>query len=407
MEKKSICLFFQIHQPMRLRNYRFFDIGNEHYYYDDFANRTILQRIARNCYLPMNDLLLNMIDQYGKKFKISLSITGLAMEQFEMYAPEVLDSFKELADTGCVEFLAQTYSHSFISLVDDKEFAAQVKKHSAEIQRRFGVKPKSFNNTEMVYSDTIGAAVARMGYKTMLTECAKHVMGWKSPNFVYTNTEEARLRVLMRNYNLSDDIAFRFSDKSWDGWPLTADKYLSWIDSSIENEDLLNLFMDYETFGEHQSVESGIFNFMESFISQAIKSERYEFLTVAETSAKHQPKATFHSPYAISWADEERDLSAWLGNELQSEAYETLYGFYKELKKLKNPELDKDFTNLQASDHLYYMCTKMFADGGVHSYFTPYSSPYEAYINYMNVLSDFSERINEVKEQNKMMKQKK
>lgn len=391
MDKRTLCLYFQVHQPIRLRKYHFFDIGKNDDYYDDFANRSLTRRIAWNCYLPANRMMLDLIRKYGKNFKVSFSITGLAIRQFQMYAPEVIDSFRELAATGCVEFLAETYSHSLACLVDEKEFKLQVKRHTELMKELFGVKPMTFRNTELVYSDEIGEMVARMGYTTMLTEGARHILGWKSPDFVYTNSINPKLKLLLKNFRLSDDIAFRFSDHSWDQWPLTADKYASWLNAS--GGEIVNLFMDYETLGEHQSSETGIFDFFASLPEHVFHSTDFEFLTPAEAAAKHQPVAPLHVPYPISWADEERDLTAWLGNELQNEAFEELYKTGNKLYNLKDEKLLTDFDRLQASDHFYYMCTKLFSDGAIHHYFTPYDTPYEAFINYMNVLSDFILRV--------------
>ncbi|NCE72722.1 polysaccharide deacetylase family protein [Odoribacter sp. Z80] len=391
MDKRTLCLYFQVHQPIRLRKYHFFDIGKNSDYYDDFANRSLTRKIAERCYLPANRMILDLIRRYGKNFKVSFSITGLAVEQFRMYAPEVIDSFKELAATGCVEFLAETYSHSLACLVDEKEFKYQVKRHTDLMKELFGVKPVTFRNTELVYSDEIGEAVAGMGYTTMLTEGARHILGWKSPDYVYTNSINPKLKLLLKNFRLSDDIAFRFSDKSWDQWPLTADKYAMWLESA--DGEIVNLFMDYETFGEHQGADTGIFDFFAALPEQILKNTNFEFLTPHEAAGKHQPVAPLHVPYPISWADEERDLTAWLGNELQNEAFEELYEIRPKVYALKNEDLLRDFDRLQASDHFYYMCTKLFSDGAIHQYFTPYDTPYEAFINYMNVLSDFIVRV--------------
>ena len=396
MDKKTLCLYFQVHQPIRLRKYHFFDIGKNSDYYDDFANRTFTRKIAERSYLPANHTLLELIKKYGKNFKVSFSITGLAIEQFRMYAPEVIDSFKELAATGSVEFLAETYSHSLACLVDEKEFKLQVKRHSDLIKELFGVKPVTFRNTELVYSDEIGEMVANMGYTTMLTEGARHILGWKSPDYVYTNSLNPKLKLLLKNFRLSDDIAFRFSDHSWDQWPLTADKYASWLNAA--DGEIVNLFMDYETFGEHQGADTGIFDFIAALPEQIFKSTDFEFLTPHEAAAKHQPIAPLHVPYPISWADEERDLTAWLGNELQNEAFEELYKTRTKVNALKDEAILRDFDRLQASDHFYYMCRKLFSDGAIHSYFTPYDTPYEAFINYMNVLSDFILRVEQATE---------
>lgn len=406
MDKKTLCLYFQVHQPIRLRKYHFFDIGKNSDYYDDFANRTITRKVAERCYLPANRMMLDLIKKYGKNFKVSFSITGLAVEQFQMYAPEVIDSFKELAATGCVEFLAETYSHSLACLVDEKEFKQQVKRHTALMKDLFGVKPVTFRNTELVYSDEIGEMVANMGYTTMLTEGARHILGWKSPNYIYTNSINPKLKLLLKNFRLSDDIAFRFSDQAWDQWPLTADKYAAWLNNA--DGEMVNLFMDYETLGEHQSADTGIFDFFAALPEQVFNATNFEFLTPHEAAAKHQPIAPLHVPYPISWADEERDLTAWLGNELQNEAFEELYKTGNKVYNLKDEALLRDFDRLQASDHFYYMCTKLFSDGAIHQYFTPYDTPYEAFINYMNVLSDFILRVDHAvaKAQNKAAKPK-
>ncbi len=389
--KKSVCLYFQVHQPTRLRQYRFFDIGKDSHYYDDFANRTILKRVAQKCYLPMNELLLEAINKTKGKFKVAFSISGSALEQFDRYAPEVLDSFRKLAATGKVEFLCETYYHSLASLASASEFAHQVEKHKAHIEEAFGVTPVTFRNTELIYSDAIARQVYDLGFKTMLTEGARHIMGWQSANYVYTAESQPKLRLLLRNYGLSDDIAFRFSDKGWNEWPLTADKFVGWLNEA--EGDIVNLFMDYETFGEHQTAESGIFDFMRALPAAVIKAGM-DFVTPAQAVKNIKPAASLSVPDPISWADEERDLSAWLGNELQQDAYNKLYGLTEKLALLNDPELWADFGHLQESDHLYYMCTKFFSDGEIHKRFSPYDTPFEAFINYMNVLSDFIIRIN-------------
>ena len=391
--KKSVCLYFQVHQPTRLRLYRFFDIGKDSHYYDDYTDRTILHRIAQRCYLPMNQLLLDLIKKYGKDFKVTFSITGSALEQFDRYEPDVVRSFKELADTGCVEFLAETYYHSLASLANEGEFRHQVEKHVKAIEDHFGVTPKAFRNTELVYSDTIGRQVYDLGFKTMLTEGARHILGWKSPHFVYSNPLKSGLKPLLRDYQLSDDIAFRFSDKGWKDWPLTTDKFLSWLNSA--DGEIINLFMDYETFGEHQKEASGIFDFMRYLPEAVIGDGGFEFTTPTLATRKHKPVAEIEVPDPISWADEERDVTAWLGNELQQDAFNKLYEQSEKLALLNNAVLWEDFGHLQESDHLYYMSTKFFSDGEVHSYFNPYNTPYEAFINYMNALSDFIIRIDD------------
>ena len=393
--KKSICLYFQVHQPARLRLYRFFDIGKDSHYYDDFANRTILRRVAQKCYLPMNALLLEMINANKGAFKVAFSISGSVLEQFDRYAPEVLDSFRKLADTGCVEFLSETYYHSLASLASPTEFKHQVLKHKAAIEYYFGVTPKAFRNTELVYSDAIGEMVYDMGFKTMLTEGARHVLGWKSPNFVYSGAQAPGLKLLLKNSSLSDDIAFRFSDRGWSDWPLTGEKYLSWIKAAAQNDEIVNLFMDYETFGEHQKAASGIFDFMRFLPEVVLADGEFEFVTPSQATKKHRPVAELDVPDPISWADEERDVTAWLGNELQNDAFNKLYDQTEKLALLNDEGLWADFGHLQESDHFYYMCTKFFSDGAVHKYFNPYDTPYEAFINYMNVLSDFILRVDD------------
>ena len=392
---KSICLYFQVHQPTRLRLYRFFDIGKDSHYYDDFANRTILRRIAQKCYLPMNRLMLDLIRQNKGKFKICYSISGSALEQFQRFCPDVIASFRALAETGRVEFLAETYYHSLASLASESEFRHQVAKHAARIEELFGVKPTAFRNTELIYSDGIGEMVYDMGYKTMLTEGARHIMGWQSPNYLYTGQTQPRLKLLLRNYSLSDDIAFRFSNKGWDMYPLTAEKYVGWMKESVGEGDIVNLFMDYETFGEHQSEECGIFDFMKALPAAVLKDGSFGFVTPSEAARKVKPVSGLSVEEPISWADEERDLTAWLGNELQSEAFKKVYAMTEKLSIVNDPELWEDFGHLQESDHFYYMCTKFFSDGEVHKYFNPYDTPYEAFINYMNVISDFQIRLDE------------
>ncbi len=390
---KTICFYFQVHQPFRLRRYRFFDIGQHHNYFDEFANKSIMRKVADKCYLPTNKLMLELIKEFGCKFKISYSISGTALDQFELYAPEVLKSFQKLAKTGCVEFLAETYSHSLSALKSREEFEKQVKAHSEKIEKLFGQKPTTFRNTELIYSDEIGTIVSDMGYKAMLTEGAKHVMGWKSPNYLYTNAINPKLKLLLKNFQMSDDIAFRFSNRDWQEWPLTTEKYAHWLNSINPNDEIINLFMDYETFGEHQWEETGIFEFMRALPGRVLSDTNFEFLTPAEAAKKHQPIANMHVPYPISWADEERDLTAWLGNEMQDDAFNNLYELIEKVDRIEDPDIQRDWRYLQTSDHFYYMCTKWFSDGDVHKYFNPYDTPYDAFINFMNAFSDFKLRV--------------
>ncbi len=399
---KNICLYFQVHQPFRFRRYRFFDIGNDHYYYDDYTNEGVLNKVAQKCYLPANKLLLKLLKKHKGKFKVSFSISGIAIDQFKLYAPEVLESFQELAKTGHVEFLSETYSHSLVSLKDKGEFETQVKRHADTITELFGQKPKVFRNTELVYSDELGAMVHSIGYKGMLAEGAKHVLGWKSPNFMYCNAHNPRLKVLLKNFTLSDDIAFRFSNHDWNEYPLTAEKYVRWLKDLSPEEELVNLFMDYETFGEHQWKDTGIFDFLERLPEVVINTEELRFITPSEAVKQMQPVSAIHVPNPTSWADEERDLTAWLGNEMQIEAFDKLYALLPKIEKCTDKDILKDWSYLQTSDHFYYMCTKFFSDGDVHAYFNPYETPYEAFMNYMNVLSDFTLRLNAAVPENTM-----
>ena len=392
--KKSICIYFQIHHPERLRKYQFFDIGKKHNYFDNYANRSELEDLAENCYLPANALLLDLIKKYEGKFKVAFSISGSAIDQLEMHTPEVIRSFQELAQTGQVEFLAETYSHSLASLSKDTdEFELQVKRHSAAIKELFGKKPVTFRNTSLIYSDKIGKRVADLGFKTMLTDGAKHVLGWKSPNFVYKNALDENLNLLLKNSKLSDDIAIRFSDRNWSEYPLTSEKYADWVSHSLQDTEVLNLFMNYEVIGHYNRAESGIFDFLRYFIQQIAENPNYQFLLPKEVTKKHTAKDILSVPYPISWTDEERDITSWLGNELQKEAFTELFKIQPLVKKKKNAELNEDYSRLQASEHFYFMRTKLFSGADYHKYILPYESPYEAFINYMNVLSDFIERV--------------
>jgi alpha-amylase len=392
--KKAICLYFQVHQPFRLKRYRFFDLGNDHYYYDDFSNESILRKIAGKCYLPANKIILDLIQKYKGKFRVAFSLSGIALNQFRLYAPEVLESFKQLAETGMVEFLAETNAHSLASLKSRSEFEQQVNTHREMMKTYLGVETTSFRNTELIYSDQIGAWIGDMGFKSMLTEGAKHILGWKSPNYLYCNALNPRLKVLLRNFVLSDDIAFRFSNKSWSAWPLTADKYASWISKLAPKSELINIFLDYETFGEHNWEETGIFDFLQHLPGAIIKKTPFKFMTPSEIADALQPVSAISVTSPISWADEERDITAWLGNELQVAAFDKLYELSDKVKQCNDEQMNKDFEYLQSSDHFYYMATKFFSDGAVHAYFNPYTTPYDAFMNYMNILSDFEIRVN-------------
>jgi len=393
---KTVCLNFQIHQPFRYRKYRFFDIGNDAYYYDDFANETTLRKAADHTYLPANKIILEQILKYKGKFKVTYSLSGVVLDQFKLYAPEVIESFAKLAATGCVEFLSETYANSLVSMADGSFFESQVKAHDDLIEELFGQRPKVFRNTELIYSDEIGDLVQRMGFEAMITEGAKHILGWKSPNYLYCNALNPRLKVLMRNYRFSDDLSFRFSNKAWNEFPLTAEKYAGWMNNLPKEEEVVTIFINYETFGQLQPKSSGIFDFLKKLPEAILKSGKLSFSTPSEVINDLQPVSAVHVPYPISWADEERDLSAWLGNELQKEAFDKLYQLKDRMRNCTDATMLKDWDYLQTNDHFYYMCTKFFSDGEVHKYFNPYSTPYEAFINYMNVLSDFKIRLNAV-----------
>jgi len=392
--KKAICFYFQVHQPFRLKRYRFFDLGHDHYYYDDFSNESIMRKVAENCYLPANEIILDLILKHKGKFKVTFSLTGLVINQFRLYAPEVLDSFRKLAETGMVEFLAETESHSLASIKSRNEFERQVNSHKTMVKEFLGVEPTSFRNTELIYSDLIGSWVADMGFKSILTEGAKHVLGWKSPNFLYCNSINPRLKVLLRNFVLSDDIAFRFSNRGWSEWPLTSDKYASWLNKIASKSELINIFLDYETFGEHNNKSTGIFDFLQHLPGSILKKTPYKFMTPTEVTENLQPVSAISIPSPISWADEERDITAWNGNELQAAALDKLYELTDKVTRCEDKQIMKDWEYLQASDHFYYMATKFFSDGAVHAYFNPYDTPYDAFMNYMNVLSDFEIRVN-------------
>lgn len=385
---KTICFYFQIHQPFRLKRYRFFDIGNDHYYYDDFQNEEIIRRIAEKCYLPANRTILEMIKNSGGKFKVAFSISGVALEQMEIYTPEVIDSFKELAATGNVEFLSETYAHSLSSLGDIDEFKHQVKKQEDKIYTLFGVKPKVFRNTELIYSDDISEAVYEMGYRGMLTEGAKHILGWKSPNYMYSSCVRPDLHLLLKNDKFSEDLSERFTDYSWNEYPLTADKFISWIASTPESEQVINLFMNYEVLGSLHSASSGIFDFFKA-LPQYAAEKNIGFSTPSEIFTLMKPVDCLSVPYPMSWVDEERDTSSWLGNVLQQEAFRKICEIGERVRMCEPRRIRQDWYYLQSSDHFYYMSTKHIGQKG----FSPYDNPYDAFNNYMNVLSDFIVRV--------------
>ena len=385
----NVCFYFQVHQPNRLKKYSFFDIGKDHFYEDDDKNREIMLKVAKKCYLPTNALMLRLIKRYEGRFKISYSLSGTAIDQFKKFSGETLASFQELVATGCVELLSETYNHSLAFLYSKDEFVRQVAKHRQLIEREFGVTPETFRNTELIYNNDVASTVEKLGYKAILAEGADRVLDWRSPNYVYQPETCNKIKLLLKNYRLSDDIAFRFSNRGWEQYPLTAEKYADWLHAINGKGETINLFIDYETFGEHQWEDSGIFDFLEALPSKVLAHPDYQFATPKEVAASISPVAKLDIPDFVSWADVERDLTAWRGNHLQHDALEAVFGLEKAVMDSGREDLIRGWRALQTSDHFYYMCTKWFADGDVHKYFNPYSSPYDAYINYQNVLTDF------------------
>lgn len=390
----AICFYFQVHQPFRLKKYRIFDIGNDDDYYDEEKNREIMLKVANKCYLPMNNVLLDLIRIYGEKFKIAFSISGVAIEQMEKYAPHVLESFKDLARTGCVEFISETYYHSLSFLYSKDEFKKQIDMHRELIKKHFNQEPQIFRNTELIYTNDLADFIENLGYKGILSEGWDTVLHWRSPNFVYEpQNTNGHIALLTKNYKLSDDIAFRFSNKGWEEWPLTTEKYVEWVNRINGNGEILNLFMDYETFGEHQWADTGIFDFMKSLPGEVLKNQDNSFVTPSEALTRFEKRDKIDVPFLLSWADTERDLSAWLGNKMQQESIREIYELESVVKKIGDPKLIDDWRKMTTSDHFYYMCTKFWSDGDVHKYFSAYDSPYDAYVYFMNSLNDLIIRI--------------
>jgi alpha-amylase len=383
--EKHLVLYFQVHQPLRLRRFKFFDIGSGSSYFDDSLNREILERVARECYLPSNMLLLKLIKK-NPRIRVAFSISGITLDQLEEYTPEVLYSFRALAETGCVEFLAETQYHSLACMIPGPEFEEQVREQVEKINLYLGVQPRVFRNTELIYNDEIGQRVANLGFEGIFCDGVEKVLGFRSAHHLYQHPE-SDLKIFLRNYRLSDDIAFRFQQGDE---VLTADRYLSWLNSVPADQSLINVAMDYETFGEHQKRSSGIFSFLEELLMKITKQKKLKMVTPSEALALEFAKESLSIPAHVSWADRERDLSAWLGNPIQQDAFDTLLKLESGVRTSADPLLMKCWRMLQTSDHFYYMSTKKDDDGNVHSYFSPYPSPYEAFINYMNVLSDFS-----------------
>jgi alpha-amylase len=390
----SICFYFQVHQPKRLRKYTIFDINRIHFYEADDANCQIFHKVANKCYLPTNKLMLDLIKRFNGEFKISYSISGTAIEQMKRFNPEVLDSFKRLVDTGCVELISETYYHSLSFLHSTNEFERQIQKHKELIQKEFGYTSQTFRNTELIYSNSVAATADRLGYKAILAEGTEKILGWRNANFVYQPINCSNIKVLLRNYQLSDDIAFRFSNRGWAEHPLTADKFSTWVHGFDGNAETINLFMDYETFGEHQWSETGIFDFMWALPEYLLSHTSFKFNTPSQVVDMYPVRDKLDVHNFVSWADTERDLSAWKGNNLQDDALESVFKLEEKVYRTKDQGLIETWQALLTSDHFYYMCTKWFSDGDVHKYFNPYQSPYEAYINYQNVLTDFEAVVN-------------
>ncbi len=387
----NLCFYFQMHQPLRLRGYSVFDTDAD--YFDDRFNGEILDKVAGKCYLPATGILLDLIEEHGDKFRVSFSVTGVLMEKLRERQPGVIENLKRLAETGCVEFLAETYYHSVAFLYSREEFREQIEKHVEMVEEVIGIRPRVFRNTELIYNNDLAHFVDALGwFEGMLTEGAERVLEGRSPNGIFEPPHCRNLKLLLRNYRYSDDIAFRFSNSEWDEWPLTAEKFAGWM-GSLEG-DVCNLFMDFETFGEHQWDETGIFGFLKELPGR-VMAEGCGFVTVSEAMAKGASDGIeeFDSPNMVSWADTERDLSAWLGNAMQSNALHELFKLERPIKEGGDEGLLEDWRRLTISDHFYYMCTKHMADGDVHGYFSPYESPYDAYINFMNVLDNLRVRV--------------
>jgi alpha-amylase len=395
---RSICLYLHVHQPYRVRDYSIVEAGRDHNYFFDTdyhaptSNERIIHKVAEKSYLPTNQRLLAMLKRHPE-FRLSMSITGTVLEQFEQWAPEVLQSFQELVATGRVEILAETYYHSLAFFYDRDEFSEQVRMHRKKIEQLFGVTPKVFRNTELAYNNDLAIWADQAGYKGIVAEGWDPILEWRNANYLYRPTYTRNIKLLLKNYKLSDDLAFRFSNRHWNEWPLTVDKYTHWLNALDGNPEVINLFMDYETFGEHQWADSGIFDFLEHLPQSWLATEGNGFVTPSEAIKTYKPKDYIDVPDTITWADTERDLSAWVGNRMQQQAIAAVYRLKDEVMATKDINIIGDWRRLQTSDHFYYMCTKWFNDGDIHAYFSPYDSPYDAFINVMNALRDMRVRI--------------
>lgn len=397
----SVCIYFQVHQPMRIKRYRVFDVGQNHNYFDDQSetnlnNKKVLDKVCKKSYIPTTELILSLLKRYPS-LKVSYSFSGVLLEQMESFFPEVLKLFKKLIATKRVEVLSETYYHSLAFFYSRSEFESQVALHREKVKKLFKYDPQVFRNTELAYSNELAQWADQAGYKGILAEGWDSFLGWRSSNFLYKPVGTKKIKLLLKNYKLSDDIAFRFSEKSWREWPLTADKFAQWVTSHNGNGQVINLFMDYETFGEHQWKEHGIFNFLESLPGEILKHPDNNFVTPSEAVKKYPAMDEVDVPYIVTWADTERDLSAWNGNFIQKSALNSIYSLEKKIVSVKDKDIIDDWRRLQTSDHFYYMCTKWFADGDVHKYFNPYESPYDAFISYMNAVTDLKLRLKKVR----------
>ena len=395
----SVCLYFHVHQPHRLRDYHVLDIGEDDDYFDDEENKRILQRVTEKCYLPMNNLLLDLIEQHPDRFNVSFSISGTAIEQMEEYAPAALESFQDLAATGNVEFVNETYHHSLAYLNSKEEFDKQVQRHREALNEYFDYGPTTFRNTELIFNNELAEYVESKGYNALLGEGADHLLGWRDPNHVYSTPITDDIDVFLRNYELSDDIAFRFSNESWEHHPLGADTFAEWIDSINGAGEIVNLFMDYETFGEHQWESTGIFEFFEAMVNEVLENSDNDFLTIEQASRKYPQRGEVDAHHYTSWADARRDLGAWQGNELQRQAHDELYKLEEFVKDCDDDDLIEAWRRLTTSDHVYYMYTDGRSDGDVHDHFSPYDSPYKSYMFYMNALNDVARRLGATSQQ--------
>ena len=398
MSKRGIVLYLHVHQPFRVRQYSVFDTADKHDYFEepdyktDRNNEQVLRKVADKSYRPMNSLLQRLLNKHPD-FKVSLSITGTFMEQAEQWAPDVLDSFKALVATGRVEIVSETYYHSLAFFYSRQEFERQVETHRQKVRQLFGVETSVFRNTELAYNDELAKWADGYGFKGILAEGWDPVLQWRSPNHVYRPTGTSNIKLLLKNYRLSDDLAFRFSNKAWAAWPLTADTYSEWTNASITDSPLVNLFMDYETFGEHQWADTGIFDFFEEFVAKWLNNTDNTFYTASEAIDTHESAGEISMPNTVTWADNERDLTAWLGNDMQKEALKHLYALEDDVMRTNDTQLINDWRMLQTSDHVYYMCTKWFTDGDVHAYFSPYDSPYDAFLYFINAVRDIRWRL--------------